>query len=81
MNYKYARVCAFAMDCEGENKRSVSLEIEGVNEFNSAQAANFTSGVYQREGKDSYCAPKEKDRQRKGRTQCHLRPAGSIFVI
>jgi hypothetical protein len=78
---KRSHVCVFAMQCKRKDKNSVSRDMEGVNGINSAQAANSTSGVYRREGKDSYCAPEEKNRQRKGRTQCHLRPAGYIFVI
>lgn len=41
---------------------SISLEIQGGNDFNSAQAANPTGGVTLEEGKDSNCAPKEKNR-------------------
>lgn len=60
---------------------SISLEIQGGNGFKSAQAANPTSGGSLEEGKDRYCAPKEKNRQQEGRRQCHLKPAGYMFVI
>jgi hypothetical protein len=60
---------------------SISPEIQGGNDFNSAQAANPTSGVPSEEEKNRQCAPNEKCRQEEGRKQCHLRPAGYMFVI
>jgi len=60
---------------------SISLEIQGGKDFKGAQAANPTSGVSLQEGKARYCAPKEKNRQQEGRKQCHLRPAGYMFII
>ena len=59
----------------------ISLEIQGGNDFKCTQAANPTSGVSLEEGKDRYCAPKEMNRQQEGRKQCHLKPAGYMFVI
>jgi hypothetical protein len=59
----------------------ISLEIQGGNHFKSAQAANLTGGVSLEEGKDRYCAPKEKNRYQKGGKRCHLRSAGYILVI
>ena len=66
-NYECVHVHGLARKLGGKRLVSISLEIEGGNDFNSAQAASSASGVSRREGKDCNCAPKEKNRQQEGR--------------
>jgi hypothetical protein len=60
MDCKRSHVCAFAMQCKRKDKDSVSRDMEGVDGINSAQATNFTSGVYRRERGKIVTAPQER---------------------